>query len=176
MTINYKKITAVIIIDLLVLSVLYCIYGFTIGGKPELLTNVPYTIFSSITLTVVSIFTYLFITKRAIGKNVSPFLLVGILFVAYFASVGMYNLGNEFLTLEKPTEYTSTIINVEQKRTGKNSHYVIYFNDNNGKTVSITDEYNAPKIGASIEVKEYSGAFGYPVFYTNYEIAESKFD
>lgn len=176
MTINYKKITAVILIDLLVLSVLYCIYGFTIGGKPELLANVPYTIFSSIILTAVSIFTYLFITKRAIGKNVSPFLLVGILFISYFASVGVYNWGNEFLSLEEPAEYKSTVINVEQKRTGKSSHYVIYFNDNNGKTVAITDEYNAPAIGASIEVKEYSGAFGYPVFYTNFEISESKFD
>lgn len=174
MTINYKKITAVVLIDLVIISVLYCIYGFTIGGKPEFITNVPYTIFSSITITAISIFTYLFVTKRAIGKNVSPILFVGILFITYFVSVGIYNLGNEFLNLEEPVEYESTVINVEQKLSGKSSRYVIYFNDSNGKTVAYTDEYNAPKIGATISVKEYLGAFGYPIFYTDFEIAESK--
>ena len=176
MAINYKKITAVILIDLVILSVMYCIYGFTIGGKPEIIANVPYTIFSSITLTAVSIFTYLFITKRAIGKSVSPILLVGIWFIAYSASVGIYNLGNEFLNIEEPTEYESTVINVEQKSSGKSSHYVISFNDSNGNKVTVRDDYYAPEIGEPINVKEYSGAFGYPIFYTDFEIAESILD
>ena len=176
MTVKYKKITAVILIDLVVLSVMYCVYGFTIGGKPEIITNVPYTIFSSITLTVVSISTYLFITKRAIGKNVSPILLVGIWFIAYFASVGIYNFGNEFLNLDKPTEYESTVINVEQESSGKSSYYLISFNDNNGKKVAIRDDYYAPEVGAIISVKEYSGAFGYPIFYTDFKIVESILD
>ena len=140
MTINYKKITVVVLIDLVILSVLYCIYGFTIGGKPEFITNIPYTIFSSVTLTAVSIFTYLYITKRVIGRNVSPLLFVGILFIAYFASVGIYNFGNEFLNIDEPIEYESTVINVEQKSFGKSSRYIISFNDNNGKTISDFEE------------------------------------
>ena len=176
MTINYKKITVVVLVDLLIISVLYCTYGFIIGGKPEFITNVPYTIFSSITLTATSIFTYLYITKRAIGKNISPLLMIAILFISYFASVGIYNLGNEFLNLEEPMQYETAVINVKQENLGKSSHYVISFEDSNGNIVTITDDYNSPKIGASINVKEYSGAFGYPVFYATFEIAESKFD
>lgn len=176
MTVKYKKITAAILIDLVVLSVMYCVYGFTIGGKPEFIANIPYTIFSSITLTAVSIFTYLFITKHTIGKNVSPILLVGIWFIAYFASVGIYNFGNEFLNLDKPTEYESTVITVEQKSSGKSSHYVISFNDSNGNKVAVRDDYYAPEIGATINVKEYSGAFGYPIFYTDFKIVESILD
>lgn len=115
MTVNYKKITAVILIDLIILSVMYCIFGFIIGGKPELITNVPYTIFSSITITAVSVFTYLFITKRAIGKSVPPILLIGIWFIAYFASVGIYDFGNEFLNTENQPNMNLLLLMLNRK-------------------------------------------------------------
>ena len=173
MTINYKKITGIILIDLIVISVLFGVYGFAFGGKPNLISNVPYTIFTMITLCVISIITYLYITKKAVGKNLPPYLFVGILFIAYFASVGIYNFENEFLSFEEPIKYESTVINTEQKSFGKSSRYVIYFNDSGGKLISVTDDYNAPKIGSQIEVEEIPGAFGYSVFYTTFETYES---
>lgn len=168
MTIDFKKIMATIGIDAVAIAILYCVFGFTIGGEPDVFTNIPYAIFSIVAVASISLFTFHFIKKRAIGEKLPPYLLVGIMIAVYFVSYAIYDFSNEIFSTEEHLKYESTVTYIDEYK----GRYEIGFTNQAGDEVSVDNSNYSPKIGAPVQVEEIPGAFGYSEYYITFEIVE----
>ena len=167
MTIDFKKIMTVIGIDLVAITLLYSIFGFAIGGSPDVFTNIPFAIFSIVAVIGISLFTFFFIKKRAVGKKLPPYLFVGIMIAVHLTSCALYNFGNEILSTNEPLNYESTVTYIDEFK----GNFEIGFTNQAGDEVSVDSSYS-PKINAPIQVEEIPGAFGYSEYYITFEIVE----
>lgn len=168
MKIDIKRIMAVIGIDVVAITVLYCIFGFTIGGEPDVFTNIPYAIFSVVAVISISLFTFRFITKRAVGEKLPPYLLVGIMIAVHLAACAIYDFSNEFLSTNEYLKYESTVTYIDEYK----GRYEIGFTNQAGDEVFVDNSNYSPKINAPVQVEEIPGAFGYSEYYITFEIVE----
>ncbi len=167
MTIDFKKIMPVICIDIVAITLLYSVFGFAIGGAPDVFTNIPFAIFSVVAVIGISLFTFFFIKKRAVGEKLPPYLLVGIMIAVHLTSCAIYDLSNEILSTNEPLNYESTVTYIDEFK----GNYKIGFTNQSGDEVSVDSSYS-PKINAPVQVEEIPGAFGYSEYYIAFEIVE----
>lgn len=168
MTIDFKKTTAVIGIDIIAITVFCLIFGFLIGGEPNVFTNVPFAIFSVVAVTLISLFTFCFIKKRVVGKKLPPYLLIGIMIAVHLVAYAIYDFSNEILSTEEHIKYESTVTYIDEYK----GRYEIGFTNKQGNEVSLNGSDYSPKIGAPVQVEEIPGAFGYSEYYITFEIVE----
>lgn len=155
------KLSAVILVGLLLVVGIDCLIGFTLGGKIGILHVALFFIASFVLGTLASIFLYIKdrvieMPKTAIITSMAIFFLV--LCLGY-GGINSISKSSDYL------EYQTVISYVETPY--KTFHNNYYFEDLNGERqvfrrimgTGVDYEY-----GDKINVKEYQGGFGYPVY------------
>ena len=156
------KLSAVILVGLLAVVGILCLIGFLIGGRVTALHMVLFAA-SSAALSLLAAFV-LFRNEKE--RRTTAAIVAFIVFIAAFCSG--YGFLNELSRSNEYTEYQSTVtyVGVEYKQIVFER---VYFTDRNGsetyKTVFQTlNQENYYDDGTPINVKEYQGGFGYPVY------------
>ena len=159
------KIMIVVIADLL-LGAAVCGFGFTIGGKPQI-TFVIYAVFCSVILSYASA---VFVKGRNCDKGSS--FIQSLVILTVVSTVCMYLFYNSVNVLASDNiyqEYETTVEYYISSDRIIGSTVGFYNQDNELAEVSDynfiwSDDDSAPVEGATLTIREYNGAFNYPIY------------